>query len=237
MRKNIFIALMSSLLFMFSCGKEDYYQDTGVNDPRFDGDIMDYLDSKPFHFDTLSSVIRLAGLDDFMRKETLTFFALPDPAIGKAIDALNKELTVTGQDSVLSLDQVAPQVWEEFISEYIIKGSYGLNDFPQVDTAALNAFPGQVFQSVNNRPFNVGVNYHDAVSGDTRIKYAGYRQIMISYIPDFSQPRKDWVNTFVSSSNITPDNGRVHVLNYNTHIIGHDVRRFVSRVLEVGLIK
>jgi hypothetical protein len=58
---------------------------------------------------------------------------------------------------------------------------------------------------------------------------------MISFIPDFTKPKSGWINSFISSSNIQPTNGRVHVINYNRHTFGFDPFRFTSMAREYGI--
>ncbi|SKB54656.1 hypothetical protein SAMN05660841_01138 [Sphingobacterium nematocida] len=227
--------------FLASCQKDNYYQDSGTHKAEFDGTIMQYLDSKAKRpidlFDTLVQVIRYAGLEEVLDKERVTFFAVPDPSIIRSMRSLNSYLYLTGQDTVKSFKAVKPEVWKYYLSQYIVKGDYGLIDFPQVDTLALYAFPGQLYQSYNTKePINVGVVYHDLENeGGIKIPYKGQRQILISYIPDFAEPKKGWVNAFISSSNIKPLNGRVHVINYNKHGFGFDAYRFVQMAIEKGI--
>lgn len=66
-----FIACITFILT--GCKKFEHYEDTGITNAKFDGSIMQYLDSKPFQFDTLSQVIRLAGMEEVFSKEEITF--------------------------------------------------------------------------------------------------------------------------------------------------------------------
>lgn len=227
-------------ILVAACNKEDYYQDSGVHEEVFNGNIMEYLDSKAKQpidlFDTLVQVIRYAGMEEVLRNEQVTFFAVPDPSINRSIDALNTDLYTAGQDTITSFREVKPEVWRYFLSQYVIEGDYGLIDFPQVDTLALYAFGGQLYQSYNpEEPINVGVVYHNLENEGSIIPYKGPRQILISYIPDFAEPKTGWVNTFIASSNIKPSNGRVHVVNYNRHAFGFDSYRFTMMARERGI--
>ncbi|MCS3555754.1 MULTISPECIES: hypothetical protein [unclassified Sphingobacterium] len=239
MMKNILFGLLV-LISVVACTNKDYFEDTGTHDPKFNGNMMAYLDAKSQRpedpFDTLTQVIRYAGMEDIFKNEQITFFAPPDPTFRKAIDGLNTYLYQLGKDTITSFKQVKPVVWKKILSQYLIKGDYGLIDFRQVDTTALYAFGGQIFQSYDEtESINVGVVYHDLKNGDATIKYGGARQILLSYVPDYSTPSSDWVNTFVSSSNIKPTNGRVHVLNYNRHRFGFVYSRFIVMAIEHGI--
>ncbi|MGJ1433580.1 fasciclin domain-containing protein [Sphingobacterium spiritivorum] len=237
--KNL-LYILTALLVLASCNKDDYFSDSGVHDPKFNGNMMQYLDSKGQKpqdpFDTLTQIIRYAGMEDNFKNDRLTFFAPPDPTIRKALNYLNVVLYLGGQDTIKSYQEVKPVVWKSILSEYMIKGDFGLNDFRQVDTTALYAFSGQIFETYNEtQPINVGAVYHDLNNNGVVIKYAGPRQILLSYVPDYSRPTSSWVNTFVASSNIQPTNGRVHVLNYNRHVFGFLYDRFANLAIEYGI--
>lgn len=234
----IYIAFLS--LLGVACQKENYFQDSGTHEEVFPGNMMEYLDAKgqrPIDlFDTLVQVIRFAEMEDVFRNDTVTFFAVPDPSINRSLGRLNSELYQSGQDTVKSFREVKPEVWRYFLSQYIIQGDYGLIDFPQVDTVELYSFPGQLYQTYNEEePLNIGVVYHDLVNEGTVIDKGGPRQILISHIPDFARPKEDWINVFISSSNIRPSNGRVHVINYNRHSFGFDSFKFVMMARERGI--
>lgn len=239
MKKYIYY-VMVSFLGIIACNKDNYFVDSGIHNPNFKGSLMEYLDSKAQRpidpFDTLVQVIRFAGLEETLSKEDITFFALPDPCINKAIKDLNLSLYFMGHDTVRAFQEVKPEVWRYFLTQYMIRGDYGLIDIPQVDTLALFAFPGQLYQTLNTEePLNVGVVYHDLKNEGSTIKYKGPRQLLISYIPDFAEPKKGWYNTFISSANIKPYNGRVHVVNYNRHTLGFQSYRFVRMAMEYGI--
>ena len=240
MKEFMFTCFVLLLIGLSSCKQDKYFEDGGTHQERFDGTIMEYLDSKAKRpidpFDTLVQVIRFAGLEEEFKNETITFFAPPDPSIRKVIKDVNSQLYYQGLDTITSFTQVNPNVWRYFLTQYMIKGDYGLIDFPQIDTMDLNAFDGQLFQTYNpEETLNVGVVYHDLKNEGTVIKYKGARQILISYIPEGSQLARDWFNVFIASSNIRPTNGRVHVINYNRHTLGFNSRRFVVMALEHGI--
>lgn len=217
------------------CKKYEHYIDTGVTNAKYNGNIMQYLESKPFHFDTLTQVIKLAGMENVFKNDNITFFAAPDPSIASAINSLNAYLSSSGRDSVKTLSDIKPQAWKEILSMYIFKGTNRLKDYRQVDTNALDTYSGQGYLSYNQKALNIGVIFNDAVNGDVRIKYAGYRQLMISYIPDPSKPKTSWINAPVASSDINPTNGIVHSIKYSAHAFGFDKNRFILIAVENGI--
>lgn len=241
MKLNSIIATVILLLtILSSCSNKDYFEDSGKHDPRFKGNMMAYLDSKAQRpedpFDTLVQIIRYAGMEEIFKNEKITFFAPPDPTFEKALFNLNLNLYTLGKDTIQSYKDVKPEVYRRLLSEYIVEGDFGLIDFKQVDTAAKYAFGGQIFQTYNEeQAINVGVVFHDLKNGDATIKYGGPRQLMVSYVPDFTNPTQNWISTFVASSNIQPDNGRVHVLNYRRHTFGYMGARFTALAMELGI--
>ncbi len=157
-----------------------------------------------------------------------------------------------GRDTVSKLAQIKPETWKEALSMYIFKGVNRLKDYPQLDTIAFSTFPGQGYTSYAGRTMNIGVLFNDAVttrnpdgSPKTFVKYAGYRQLYLSYIPDFSNPTQNLLNIPVASSDIAPTNGVVHVLAQNEfvgtvlvskHNFGFNTRTFIDKVLADGIL-
>ncbi|MEJ5995401.1 fasciclin domain-containing protein [Pedobacter sp. Du54] len=246
----IFVLIGFSIIT--SCKRDEYFIDTGTTNPNFNGSILAYLKSKPAYFDTLTRVINIAGMDDVFEKEQITFFAPTSSAIYKSLKALNADLRRSGKDTVAKLEQIRPETWKEALSMYIFKGVNRLKDYPQLDTIAFAAFPGQGYTSYAGRTMNIGVLFNDAVtarnadgSPKTFVKYAGYRQLYLSYIPDFSNPTLNLLNIPVSSSDIAPTNGIVHVLAQNVfsgglliskHNFGFNTRTFIDKVIADGIL-
>ncbi len=236
-----------------SCKRDEYFLDTGTFNPNFNGTVLAYLKSKPAYFDTLTRVINIAGMNDVFEKENITFFAPTSSTIYKSVRDLNADLRRSGKDTVSRLEQIKPETWRETLSMYIFKGTYRLKDYPQLDTIAFAAFPGQGYTSYAGRTMNIGVLFNDAVtvrntdgSPKTFVKYAGYRQLYLSYIPDFSNPTVNLLNIPVSSSDIAPTNGIVHVLAQNVfnasgilvtkHKFGFNTRTFIDKVIADGIL-
>ncbi|GAA4144662.1 fasciclin domain-containing protein [Sphingobacterium kyonggiense] len=237
---TICILFLASLLFASSCNKDGYFDDSGVHDPNYNGTMLEYFqnhskDSTSL-FDTLLNVIKIAGLENTIANENITFFAPTDPSIRSAIKELNWQLYAEGKDTISRLDQVDATVWNKFLRGYMIKENKGITDFPQVDTMALNSYGGQLYQTLDqDLTVNIGVVYHDLKNGDVVIKYQGPRQLVISYIPDVSKPLENWQTGYVATSNIAPKNGRLHVIRYLGHSFGFTYRRFANAAIEAGI--
>lgn len=228
-----FVMLGTALLFMAINGsgcQGDYLKDGGTTSPYYDGTVMQYLESRPDLFADLVSVIKNTQWESVLSDpdEEITFFAPTDFSIERSVDYLNKYLYENqGMDKITSLNQVKSEVWEDMISMYVIKGKYRLNDIAQIDTTALSTYPGQTNQTYDKKyKMTMGVCYGDA----NGIKYAGYRQVMYAY-PEGGES----VYAYVSSCNIEPDNGIVHVLRLD-HYLGFMRSMFYSKAYEAGIM-
>ncbi|MNK58210.1 hypothetical protein D3C87_772800 [compost metagenome] len=226
-----FLLVMASALFMLASCKK-YYFDTGVHDPKFNGSSLQYMKSKKPFFDSTLTVINLAGMNDVLDKENVTFFAPPSGSIFKSIKRLNEYLRLIGKDTVSQLRQIKPEVWKSTLSLYIFKGSNLLKDYPQRDTLSYIAFPGQNYTSYNGRIMNVGAIFGDAGG----VKYAGYRQLFLAYIPDLSNPQVALQNNPVATSDIQTTNGVLHVLTKITHNFGFNTYTFIDQVVAAGIL-
>ena len=233
MNRSIIIAVIITTI-SFGCQKKDYFIDTGKHKPNYEGTVLDYLKSKPHTWDSLLKVIRIAGMEDVFRNEKITFFAPADSCITISMQLLNLYLDSKGQRRVTSLDQIKPEVWRKQLSRYLFKEARSMNDYPQLDPGNLSAYPGQIYSSYLGEIMNIGVIYNDAGG----VKYAGYRQLMISFIPSVSAPRdyNSWFSAIVASVNVAPTNGYVHVLNYQYHFFGFGPLQFIEDVIDKGII-
>src|SRR5690606_34718794 len=163
-------------------------------------------------------------------KQQITCFARTECSIDKSMERLNYYwYNLQGQDSVTNIKQVKPEVWKELLSMYIVKDKYLAKDIPQLDTTAMAAYPGQAYISYNGRTMNIGLVHHDA----NGIKYAGYRQLVYSYVNDFVE--NDLTNAYVATSDIQPSNGVVHVIRLTDHKFGFNEATFISKAIAAGI--
>ncbi|MFV0605161.1 MAG: fasciclin domain-containing protein [Niabella sp.] len=242
---NYYALLLFFVCISFMSCKKDYYVDTGINNPKYEGSIMEYLESDPFYFDTLVRVINYAGLASTLNTEAVTFFAPPDPCFDKIIKYVNEVQLENGKDSVTKIEQIKPTVWKKYLSMYIFSGNKGLKDYNQIDTLALDTYSGNLFETIDAQVMNIGVIYNNAVNDngtpndltdDIILKYKGYRQLMLSYLYDFGGTfGVKWYNAPVATSDIAPNNGRLHILRYKTHIFSFFPFRFVQSAQEEGI--
>ncbi|SMG51069.1 fasciclin domain-containing protein [Sphingobacterium psychroaquaticum] len=239
--RNLFLTSLLGLLFV-SC-KKDYFIDSGIHKPNYEGTVLDYVKMRKDVFDSLYTVVKLAGLEPALDQNGVTFFAPGDPSIRKAVYALNKTLYQLGRDTIFTLNQVHPSVWREFLSLYIYNDTYMLKDIPQVDTLNLNIYPGQGFISYEGKNMNLGVNYNDVVSEIRKdefqvVKYAGYRQLFLSYIRNTGNVGAfgSMINAPVATSDLKTQNGVIHALEYRRHTFGFVTSNFVNAAITKGII-
>ncbi|MGY3053009.1 hypothetical protein ACVWYG_001206 [Pedobacter sp. UYEF25] len=238
----VFLVVLMTASF-FSC-KKKYFFDTGVHVAKYDGSILQYLKSNKVMFDTTVQVIDLAGMTEILDKENVTFFAPTSSSIAKSVLYLNEFLSANGQDTVKDYRQIKRAVWRKILAQYIFKGTNKLKDYPQLDTLAYTAYPGQAYTSFDGQIMNIGVIYNDAGG----VKYTGYRQLYLSYIQDRTQPNQSLINVPVATSDIQPTNGIIHVLRQaqlsgdplgslviNKHDFGFSKPLFVREVLAAGI--
>ncbi|GGE30297.1 MULTISPECIES: fasciclin domain-containing protein [Sphingobacterium] len=238
--KPQYIALFFfGILFLSACSKDDYYEDGGLAKAEFDGSIIQYLETKPVLFDTIVEIIKLAGLEkDFQEKE-FTFFAPADPDIkGLVRNQLNPTLFSNGLDTIKTLADVDGEIWRKYLLRHMFNGKNKLADYPQIDVDLLSTYPGQNYISLEGSVCNIGVVFNDIVqmNGSTvvsRLKYKGYRQLQLSYIQNESNPTA-FLSYPVSTSDIQPKNGVIHVLDYTKAYFGLDILSmdFISDVVQ-----
>src|SRR5690606_36908906 len=137
---SLAILLTFLITITYSC-KEEYYDDSGIHNANFNGTIYDYLVSKPDYFDSLVKVIDLSGMKEIYTNDDITFFAPPSETIKKSVKSLNSYLRMNGQDTIRGLNQIKKETWADFLSLYTLKEKFLFNDFVQIDTLDLAAFP------------------------------------------------------------------------------------------------
>lgn len=239
--RNLFLICLSGVIIS-SCQK-NYFEDSGVHAPLYEGTVLDYIKMRKDVFDSLYKIIELADLKAALDQDGVTFFAPGDASIRKAIFSLNQNLYYLGRDTVKTLDQVDPQVWREYLSLYIYNDTYLLKDIPQMDTLNMNIYPGQGFLSFGGANMNIGVNYNDVISEVREnefqiVKYAGYRQLYLSYIRNVGNIGAfgSMVNAPVATSDLRTRNGVIHALEYRRHSFGFITNNFVNSAITKGII-
>lgn len=206
-----------SLMALTGCEKE-YYFDKGLHKPNYNGTMLKYLEEKPILFDTLVKVIKLAKMESYFTDSSITFFAPADSSIMKTYAFINASLKSSGADTLKNLSDIKEEFWRSTLLMYMFRGETGLEDYPQLDLANRQAFPGDFVKAMSGRVMNVGTVFTDARG----IKYQGYRYLNISYVPSEAAPYNSWISVPIATSNIKPLKGIMHVLVYRYHEFGFD---------------
>jgi hypothetical protein len=235
MRTLIFICSIVLVAFT-ACKRDQYYKDGGLAKAEFNGSMLEYLDARPEPFDTIAQIVRLAGLEEMFTKEDITFFAPNDEMIQRTIGTafsggLNSYLYFKGRDTVKTLANIDSLIWRKYLLKYVFKGANRLKDYTQIDFNLLNIYPGGLYYALSGNVMNVGVEFGDA----NGVKYLGYRQLVLTYIPDVSRPDDGWQRNNVSSSDIKPKNGVVHALMPNGAYFGFEAYVFYNEIYNTGL--
>lgn len=231
MKRNLKMIMLLFAVGMIAWSCNKYYYDSGVHKGKYEGSIMDYMKENRSFFDSTLMVIELAGMTNVLQSENVTFFAPPSGTVNKIVRSLNRQLRFAGKDTVSKLEQIKPEVWKNTLSQYVFKGTNLLKDYPQRDTLSYVAYPGQNYTSYGGRIMNIGVIFNDAGG----VQYAGYRQLYLAYIPDFSNPQVSLTNIPVATSDIQPKNGVIHVLNKVKHTYGFRSNTFIDQAISAGI--
>ncbi|WP_051691925.1 hypothetical protein [Pedobacter borealis] len=244
--KKLIFACAAVLLILNACKRDEYYRDGGLADPNFKGNMLQYLQAKKVPFDTLAKIVKLAGLESTFSNDDFTFFAIDDDVIRRTIGdihtyddnkgdsryhSLNELLFHANKDTVKTLDQISPIIWRKYLQRYMFKGVNRLKDYQQIDFDVKSVYPGGLYYSLAGNISNIGAVFNTA----NNIKYIGYRQLVLTYIPDASKPNDNWFSNQVASSDIKPTNGVVHTLAYNGSFFGFQRYDFFNDVYYTGL--
>jgi hypothetical protein len=229
MRKLLPIAgiLLLVGLFIAAC-KKDYYLDGGLADPHYNGTIYDYLVKNPYLFDTVAYVIEKAGLKETLQNDSITFFSPTDQSIKDALEVLNEYRYLMAEDSV-HLADIDPAVWRQFLSRYIIRGKYPAKRFARIDPVNVYAYPGINYVMDNGYILNIGLVYQDY----NNVEAVGARLLLLTDITYDPATFSNNPAVIVSTSDIQPVNGILHVLNIK-HVFGFRPGEFL-RVAEQSL--
>ena len=206
----------------FTACKKDYYKDSGLQKGVYSESALAFLQERPFFFDSLVTVIHLAGMDSVLEDSTITFFAPTNQAIAKAMNQINSERYSNFQDS-LRLQDIPQEIWRKFLSHYIFREKYMLKDIARGDPSQLNVYPGMNLESWDGYIMNLGVVFSDY----NGTKDVGPRQVTITDIGDLANPNN--ITSNVATSDLQTKNGIIHVLDDN-HEFGFSVINFASVV-------
>lgn len=223
MRKLIWMMALGAVIGTAAC-KKDYYVDSGLQRGVYDGDTYEWLATNPFYFDTLVTVIKLAGLENVIRDSSVTFFAPTDLAIKRAMNDVHGWRYAAFKDS-LRLDEVPAEVWRKYLSRYIFRDKYKLKDISRLAPDLPDLYPGMNMESWQGYIMNIGVIFSDY----NGTKDVGPRKVVISDIRSLERP--SYFVSYAATSDMQTRNAIVHVLN-SEHYFGFDGNNFINTIKE-----
>lgn len=225
---KIYSIVAAILLLMAGCKKNNYYLDGGKQSGKYNGTVMQFLQSRPDVFQQLVEVVKYAGLEQALSTEDVTFFAPADSCIRNTIQIANDLLPTWGKPAITKITDIKPAIWRKYLALYIFKGKKSLANYPQIDIGNLSAYSGQMYTSYDGQAMNIGVNFSDA----NGVKYAGYRYLVISLV-NSSTPRDytTWWSARIASSDIQANNGYIHALNFSAHQFGFRAFDFLQDLI------
>lgn len=65
--------MIVAIVVLLSSSCKKYYYDSGIHDPKFNGTTIEFLKSEGPVFDSTLTIIKLAGLEDVLQNENVTF--------------------------------------------------------------------------------------------------------------------------------------------------------------------
>lgn len=213
----VILMLVMLCTTLFSCKKnnsEYYNYENSLKE--FDGNAMEYLESQKGIYDSLLLVLnRLPNLQDSLRNEKVTLFAVTNKSFQISIESLNAVRKKLNK-APLYLADVDIEELDTMTSKYIIRGQLVTSDFQRfVD--------GLIVKSINHN-YNMHLDYNKA---DASGFIGGGPGIIVFTDPKNSIFVRYWQSTPTNSVNIKTKNAIINVLSP-----GHDFGfgDFVTRI-------
>lgn len=221
---RLMVMLLSVVTLLQSCGKEQGYNETPDINSSTALNTYDYLKSKPGVYDSLLMLIDKLGLQDVLKKENVTVFAVSNPSFQTALKNLNDARKLKDYES-LNLATILsgiPKVVEEtgkakadsanldsMVTRYIIKDKFL--------SADLSVGDGKDFYSYSS---NFKMHGKRAYADAQGLVNGGPEYIEFSNTKG-SAFKANWSSASTSSVNIQTKNGIIHLLSAN-HVFGFD---------------
>lgn len=215
-----FSILMAMLLciMLFSCKKNDSAYYNYENDLKeFDGNALEYLKAQQSGvYDSLLLVLnRLPSLQDSLKNQKVTFFAVTNRSFQTSVESLNAVRKRTNK-APLYLANIDVKQLDTMVSKYIIRGEFNTSYFQDYAD-------GLIVKSIAHN-YNMHVLYKKADASGFK---AGGPAVITFTDPKNSIFVRYWERTPTNSVNIKTKNAIINVLSP-----GHDFGfgEFVTRV-------
>lgn len=201
-------------LLLAGCAKDKGFYNQTSEIIRFEGDILEYLESKPGVFDSLLKVLDRTQMDQILSGEqSLTLFAPTNPSFQLAIENLNN--TRRDADRPFEyLNGVDLNHLDTMMAQYIINGAYTSDSMMMKDGIPLLDFK---YQRQMNAKLTAATASGFEGGGPKVIEFSDTKN---------SQFTRNWITATSASINIQANNGVIHVLSAN-HVFGFN--DFVTR--------
>lgn len=207
--------LISTQLFCCKKGDSPYYNYENEL-KQFDGNALDYLKAQKGTYDSLLVVLgRLPNLEDSLRKEKLTLFAVTNKSFQTSVENLNAVRKRTNK-TPLYLATMDIKELDTMTSRYIIRGQYTSKDFE-------NYTDGLLLKSISYN-YSMHVLYSKA---DASGLIGGGPTVITFSDPKNSIFIRYWQRTPTNAVNIRTNNATINVV-----APGHDFGfgDFVTRI-------
>ncbi|MGL5681584.1 MAG: hypothetical protein ACRDDZ_00850 [Marinifilaceae bacterium] len=133
--RNIYIIMLFTALT--ACGTKYGYIDSGICNGKFEGSMMDYLRSKPQHWDSIVKIIERAGMEPIFEKEDITFLGPSNITIKKWFYWDDKNGGYEGNEQYTphgykQISDVPEALCRKIVLRHIVDGKRMRNDIPRV---------------------------------------------------------------------------------------------------------
>ncbi|NRF39019.1 hypothetical protein [Pedobacter foliorum] len=211
----LILVMLSTTLFSCKKNNSDYYNyENSLK--QFDGNALEYLQSQKGIYDSLLLVLnRLPDLQDSLRNEKVTLFAVTNKSFQISVENLNAVRRKLNKAPLYLADMNIKEL-DTMTSKYIIRGEMVTADFQRfVD--------GLIVKSINHN-YNMHLKYDKA---DASGFIGGGPGTIIFTDPKNSIFVRYWQSTPTNSVNIRTKNAIINVLSP-----GHDFGfgDFVTRI-------
>ena len=188
MKKMIFI--ISVLISTVGCSTNWNFENTGLAEEHFDGNMYKYLKSDSYNWDSIRLIIERAELVPlFEGDEAITFMGPTNHSVRKWMNS----------QGFTRVNEIEKEVCIQMVKDHLFAGKILRDDIAWGQPVTQEA--GKVYTTLSGKEIWMCVlrdNYGSVIEGGAKVIYLRGR-----------------VATDVASSNIQPTNGVVHSLNYN----------------------
>jgi len=212
MKFRILLSLCS--LLILSCAKDNGFYKHELQKTRFEGNIYEYLKSKPGVYDSLVKVIDRVGLEDVLSSSDVTVFAPTNESFRLALENLNN-IRRKAEQPIEFLGNVQYEHLDTMMSQYIMRGNLPSDSLKNQDGSFLY-------------DFRYGYRMHGKLVESYSSGYIYGGPSVIEFSDTKNSPfLRNWVTTSTASIDIETNNGVVHVLSPD-HVFGFN--DFVKRL-------